>query len=318
MRLTRNRPKINDMKRPIIVGLLIGLTLITGCAKKQAVAMLPEAASEGTAPDLTWSLKPNAETVAATTSLPLDEDAKKLGKKVFARNITSVRRSPRNGAPEYYRVAAGSPLFVTPTTDKRWLEVRMSEGRKGYVRTDQTTAAEALAEAQRRLSDKERLTPGPKKDSEPDDGKANEPNTRDPEVAQAIVDLEEALTGAENGLDRVRAEAAGFQGSTENWPIVKAAVVEELTAFQNEFQSVALAIQTLTSLSGKLTANQRSAFQSTVGAQGEVTDAAQSIRQTLNQMVEGNDWTSLIGTVDQQVSSLSSAMDALRSGINRL
>src|SRR5688572_5270962 len=144
------------MKRPILIGLLICIAL-AGCAKKQVAAGLPVTPSEGTSPDLTWSIGSDSEGPALTSTVPIDEEAKQLGKKVFAKSIATIRRSPRDRATEYYRVAAGSPLFVSPTTDKRWLQVRMSKGRTGYVRTDETTAAMALALAQGKLSDKERL-----------------------------------------------------------------------------------------------------------------------------------------------------------------
>lgn len=306
------------MKRPILIGLLIALLLVAGCAKKQVAAADPATPTGGTSPDLTWSIKTSSEPPALSSNLPIDEQAKQLGKKVFAKSIATIRRSPRDGSMEYYHVAPGSPLYVSPTGDKRWLQVQMSKGRKGYVRTDQTTAAEALAQAQARLNDKERLKPGPKTDSEPDDGKAKEPTARDAAVDQAIERLGEALSGAEESFDSLRAEAAGFQGSADTWPTVKSAVSQALTEFQSEFQDVSAAVQTLTSLSGKLTANERSAFQSMVAAQGDATDVAQDLRQTLNQMTDGGDWTSLVATLDDQVRSLSSAMEVLRSGLSRL
>lgn len=310
------------MEKPIKIGLLLAAIFFSGCAERDQV-QLDSLRPYRRSPDMeggTAIMRTTARMGEYVASLPIDEEAKRLGKKVYAKGNARILRSARDSAPEYYRLREGSPMFVSPTQDPRWLQVRMSRGRSGFVRADQTSAALSLALAQGALEDKKRLTPKPKSDSEPDvgDGSSGSPTERDAAIADAIDRLDSAFQIADDGFDRLRAEANAFQGASETWPPARDSTLQELNAFQSEFQEVSSAIQTLTSLSSKLTANDRSAFQSIVIHEGEVTDSAQALRQTLNQMTDGSDWTSLIVTLGDNVSSLAGAMDGLRTNLARL
>jgi hypothetical protein len=311
------------VEKPMKIGLVLVIAaLFSGCAQRNQTELVPTRPFRQS-PALVQNSgmqSPIARMGEYVASLPIDEEAKRLGKKVHAKRDARILRSPRDSAPEYYRLREGAPMFVSPTQDPKWLQVRMSRGRSGFVRTDETSAALSLALAQGAIADKNRLTPKPRNDAEPDVGNGNSgsPNERDLALSEAIERLDTAFQLADEGFDRLRAEANAFQGSPDGWPSARDSTLQELNVFQSEFHEVSSAVQTLTSLSSKLTANERSAYQSIVIHQGEVTDSIQTIRQTLNQMTEGSDWTGLVSTLSDNMSSLAGAMDGLRSNLARL
>ncbi|MBC8063494.1 MAG: hypothetical protein H7Y17_01590, partial [Chlorobia bacterium] len=78
------------------------------------------------------------------------------------------------------------------------------------------------------------------------------------------------------------------------------------------------AINGVAAFTGKMSANDRNAFQAIVSYQGDITDGVQSTRQALNQMTDGTDWTSLISSVDDGIRTIGNGMDGLRTNLARL
>lgn len=301
-----------------MIGLLVGATItFTGCARQSHVA--EETIRPSRSGELTMVIQPPT-TGTEVSVLPVDESAKKLGSKVFATTVAKVLRSPREGAVEYYRVARGTPMYVSPIANGKWLQVRLSKNRAGYVRRDQTDASLALALAQGTISDKARLGPKVQSGSEPDigDGKSGETEPRDAAFDEAIEKANDAFDLLEVEYDRLRGEAVGFQGSQSDWPQVRDSVSQRLNEFSNDLQAIATAINGIAVFTGKMSANDRNAFQATVSFQDDINEGVQSTRQALNQMNDGTDWTSLVGSVDDGIRSIGNGMDGLRNSLARL
>ena len=200
--LQRHKSSYNVMvEKPICIGLLLGLAVFfCGCARRgqdEFVSIHPTREPDSTVVSFANVPVQEGEYVL---SLPMDDGAKRLGTKVFAKGIAHILRSPRNSAFEYYQVGPGTPLFITPTADKNWLQVRLSKGRSGFVRTDQTSAALKLALAQQAIADKQRVAPKKGPDSEPDvgDGKGGSPGERDPALDDAIDQVHSGTSAAGN------------------------------------------------------------------------------------------------------------------------
>ena len=306
------------MKKPILVGLLIGLAILfTGCARQSRLA--EDSIRPARGGELTMVIQPPTS-MDVLSSLPIDDRARALGTKIFATTTASVLRSPRDGAVEYYRVPRGTAMYVSPIANGKWLQVRLSKNRTGYVRRDQTDASLALALAQGSIADKARLGPKMEPGSEPDigDGKSGEAGQQDAALDEAVEKANDAFDTLEADFDRLRGEAAGFQGSQADWPAVKDAALQRLNELSNDIQSLSTAINGLAAFTGKMSANDRNAFQAIVSYQGDISDGVQSTRHALTQMTEGTDWTSLIGSVDDGVRTIGNGMDGLRINLARL
>ena len=252
--------------------------------------------------------------------LPVDDHAKKRGTKVFAKYDLTLRRSPRDSAAETYRIRRGTPMYASRTANPDWVQVQLSRGRRAFVRSDQISPAEALALAQKRLDDKSRLSPRPKPDNEADagDGRGGTPATRDAALLEAIERAEEAFDALEAGSERLRAEVGGFSGDAADWPEVRDSVSNQLTEFADDLQSFSGAVNALASQSSGMSGNDRSALQAIEERESDLTSLAQSLRATINQMVDGQDWTSLISEAQSKSDSIGAAIEAVRTQLARM
>lgn len=307
------------VNKPVLIGPLLGLVVcMIGCAKRnpETFELLgPSTVSDSVeAPFHQVSVN-----VDVKGGLPTDEEARISGKKVFSKVSASLRRSPRDNAPETYRVAPGTALYVRRTEDKRWLEVKLSKGRSAYVKTDETTAL-ALALAQGSLADQQRLTPRAKQDQQADagDGKSGGVGDRDPALDGAISDAQDAFALANEAWDRFRAQVGVFQTPGADWLATRDACLQQLNALSVAMQDFSDEFRSITALSSSLNPQERAAYQAIVVHQDEVTDSINSCRQTLNQMGEGSDWVNLIESVLENTQSLSGAMDGVRVNLAKL
>ena len=305
-----------DMKRLLFGASVIALTL--GCARHSQVAVVPSAPT----PDrieigLVSSEAQPAPVIPISVQVPFDDASKKKGTKVYSTKTAHLYRSPRDSAPEYYRVPRGTALYVSPTDDKRWLQVRLSKNRSAYVKADETNAALALALAQGKIADQARLSPGPKRESEPDvgDGKSSAATTKDSEVQDAIADCENAFGTLAEALDRVRSDAAGFQTAQENWPAVRNALSISSANLANINQDFGAAVQSLSSLSSRFSGSERTAFQKIVISASGMAQEIAAIRQAVTAMTDGTDWTAQIQTVNDSLAQLGVEFDDLAEGI---
>lgn len=309
------------MNKPVLIGPLLGLVVcMSGCAKRN-----PESLELLGSPQVSHSFEAPLHQVStnfdavSSPLLPMDAEARSSGKKVFAKIAASLRRSPRDNAPETYRVNPGTALYVRRTDDKRWLEVKLSKGRSAFVKTDETTAL-ALALAQGSLADQQRLTPRTKQDQQADagDGKSGGVGDRDPALDGAISDAQESFTVANEAWDRFRAQVGVFQTQKADWLATKDACLQQLSVLSGAMQDFSDEFRSITALSSSLNAQERAAYQAIVLHQDEVTDSINSCRQTLNQMGEGSDWVHLIETVLDNTQSLGGAMDGVRVNLAKL
>lgn len=301
--------------------MLLSTLAFFGCAKKTTTVYTSPGIDSPL--QITYSSDEAAPAHAAiqvSNTLPIDSEARSLGTKVFAKGLARLFRSPRDNAPEYYRVASGTPMYVSRTSDDRWLQVRLSKGRSAYVKTSETNAALALALAQQRINDKARLTPKPAPGSEPDvgDGKASAGPRANPEVDSAIERLDSALSMSEDDHNALRAAISQFQGGQEDWVGAKAATTQELTNLRDSFDQVQNQIQHLTSLSSSFTSDERTGLNILVVAEQDAMASLNAIGQTLTSMVEGEDWTDEIANLESEIQELNAAMENLRAGIARL
>lgn len=309
------------VNKPVVIGPILGLVvLVTGCAKRnpENFELIGPSTVSGTIESPIHQVSTNID-LEKTNSLPIDEEARASGKKVFSKVSASLRRSPRDNAPETYRVSPGTALYVRRTDDNRWLEVRLSKGRSAYVKTDETTAL-ALALAQGSLADQQRLTPRTKQDQQVDAGDGNSGGVadRDPALDGAISDAQESFAVANEASDRFRAEVGAFQTPNSDWIATRDACLQQLSALATAMQDFADELRSVTALSSSLNAQERAAYQSIVVHQGEVTDSINSCRQTLNQMGEGSDWVNLIEAVLENSQSLAGAIDGVRVNLAKL
>lgn len=318
-----NRCYNEAMNKPTLIGLLIGLAVcLTGCAKRSPDSL--DLTYQGSSDDFVETPLHQVSSPIRTPevfTLPIDDAAKRLGKKAFARVSASLRRSPRDDAPEDYRVGAGTTLYLSPTDDRRWMQVRLSEGRNAFIRTDETSAALALAQAQGRLADQQRLAPSAKPDQQVDagDGKSGGPRDRDPALDGAILELQEAFADVDDAWDRFRAETTGFQSQTADWPTVRDSALQLLNVLAGTVSNFDDELRSVTALSSNMTANERAAYQAIVLHLGETHDSITSCQQTLNQMAnEEPDWPILIETLQNNVQSLAGAIDGLRVNLAKL
>lgn len=302
------------VNKPVVIGPILGLVVcMTGCAKRN-----PETI-ELLGPSTVSSSIEVSVGIDVKGGLPTDEESRSSGKKVFSKVPARLRRSPRDSAPETYRVNPGTALYVRSTEDKRWLEVRLSKGRSAYVKTDETTAL-ALALAQGSLADQQRLTPRVKLDQQADagDGKSGGAVDRDPALDGAILDAQEAFAVANEAWDRFRAQVGVFQTPNADWLATRDASLQQLNALSVAMQDFSDEFRSITALSSNLNAQERAAYQAIVVHQDEVIDSINSCRQTLNQMEEGSDWVTLIESVLENTQSLAGAMDGVRVNLAKL
>lgn len=309
------------VNKPVVIGPLLGLVvLVTGCAKRnpEIVELVGPSTDSGSIESPLHQVSTQLD-VKSNDFLPIDDDARASGKKVFSKVSTSLRRSPRDNALETYRVGPGTALYVRRTDDSRWLEVRLSKGRSAYVKTDETTAL-ALALAQGSLADQQRLTPRTKQDQQVDAGDGNSGGLadRDPALDGAISDAQESFAVANEAWDRFRAEVAVFQTPNSDWLATRDVCQQQLNVLSTAMQDFADELRSVTALSTSLNAQERAAYQSLVVHQGEVTDSITSCRQTLNQMGEGSDWVNLIESLLENTQSLAGAMDGVRVNLTKL
>lgn len=310
------------MNKPALIGLACLAVLISGCAKRSPNS--PDLTYQGSTEEFVNPSLHQASTQFRNPEvliLPVDDEAKRLGKKAFAKVSASLRRSPRDDSPEEYRVGPGTTLYLSPTDDRRWMQVRLSQGRSAYVRTDETSAALALAQAQGRLADQQRLAPRDKPDQQVDagDGKGGGPRDRDPALDGAIQDLQEVFAEVDDAWERFRAETTGFQSPDTDWSTVRDSSQQLLSVLGSAFSTFEDELRSVTALSSNMTANERAAYQAIVLHLNEALNSITSCQQTLGQMTdEGADWPMLIDTLQSNVQSLGGAMDGLRVNLAKL
>lgn len=306
---------------PVRLCIGLGLAFLAGCGKNETVVSEPVRPAERIqmtfASDESPSVSPGSSVVS--TSIPIDESAKKLGAKVYSKVDARILRSPREGSLEYYRIGRGVPMYVNRTSDPNWLQVRMSRGRSGYVRTDQTNAALALALAQERLDDKQRLSPKPNRGNEPDvgDGKSSGTPARDPEIDEAIDRLETGIPPVEEAFSELQAAISRFQAGPENWQLAKEGSIQALNFFQGVLSDLTGQIQAVAAHSAGFNANERSAYNAAVVAQSSATDSAAKVRQQILALLEGEDWSGAIAAIDEETRTLGFAVDNLSAAIGR-
>ncbi len=293
--------------------------LLTGCGPHTA-ALPADGRSAGVSPDLPLSIGSAEIPFSDIRLAPLDSRLRSTDKRAYANGELILRRSPRNSAAAIYRVPRGAVLSVSPTGDPQWLRVGLTKKREAFVRKDETSGSLALALAQGKIDDKARLNPKPKHGNEPDvgNGKGGEPGTRDPAVQDAVEKIEDNLKTVEDAEDRFRADVTSFGPAADAWPAAKSASLTSSESLQSALADLNDALQSLAKLSGSLSANDRSAFQGLSSAFEESQDAIQQVRQSLNQMVDGSDWTQPIAALEDQARLFGSSIDAMRSAINRL
>jgi len=308
--------------RPILIGLCLAAILaLIGCARHEYGGEISVAPRKPLEINIVSMDEAQAEpSLPFSPVLPVDEDAKRRGTKVFAKYDLTLRRSPRDSAAETYRIRRGTPMYASRTANPDWMQVQLSRGQRAFVRSDQISPAEALALAQRRLDDKSRLSPRPKPDNEADagDGRGGTPATRDAALLEAIERADEAFDTLEAGADRLRAEVGGFSGDAGDWPEVRDSVSNQLTEFADALQSFSAAVDALASQSSGMTSNDRSALQAIEERESELTTLVQSLRATINQMVDGQDWTSLVSEAQSKSDSIGAAIEAVRTQLARM
>jgi hypothetical protein len=254
------------------------------------------------------------------SELPVDSESKSLGTKVFAKVPTSLYRNPRLNATETYRIPAGTPLWVRPTGNRDWMQVRLSRGRSAYVRTGDTSAALALATAQGALADRTRLSPRPQAPDEADagDGRSSTPPSGNAALNQAIEEAVSAFESVGQQMDRLTAEYAGFQGDSADWPKVRSGFSTQLGQMSTEMQGFNQALQEVAEHSSGMSSNMRSAYQSAVAQTATATEAIRGARSIIDQMRDGEDWTSLVQSLGDRMAELNSAVDSIEASLDRM
>jgi hypothetical protein len=307
--------------RPIPIGLCIAAFLaIAGCIRHEYdgdIAVVPGSMELSVA---TMDESNPEPALLFTAELPIDDMAKKRGTKVFAKRDLVLRSSPSDSARESFRVRRGTPMYASRTANPNWMQVQLSQGRRAFVRADQTSPAEALALAQQRLDDKSRLTPRPKSDNEADagDGRGGTPPVRDGALVDAIENAVEAFEVLEASFDRLQAEARGFSGEVGDWPQVRDSVLTHLAEFAQALNGFSAAVNEMASHSSGMSGNARSALQSIELRQSELTTMVQSLRATLNEMVDGQDWTALAADAQAKSEEMGAAVDSIRLQLARM
>jgi len=313
------------MDRPISIGpfLLVLALAMTGCQRHSNEISLNDASAR---PSL---LKPQgfgsdvqfvSQEVSPTYSIPLDSRAVDRGTKVLAKGDARLYRSPRMGSQELYFAPEGSALYVRTTPDKKWLEVQLSKGRKAFVQTSKTDASPDLWLAQNRIPDVQRLGPGPEKNSEADGGSrsSGELGDKNSEVVAAVGKLQDALVTVAEDADRLLAAAGGFQSGQENWPAARDASSGALNSLSAARSSFGNALDLLTALSSKLTANEKSALAAAALAENELGEAIQQVKANLEAMTDGADWTEQISGLLSHLQSMESSIQNLGRAVARL
>jgi methyl-accepting chemotaxis protein len=308
--------------RPISIGLCLAAILaLIGCARHEYGGEISVAPRKPLEINIVSMDEAQAEpSLPFSAELPIDDLAKKRGTKVFAKYDLTLRRSPRDSAAETYRIRRGTPIYASRTANPDWMQVQLSRGRRAFVRSDQISPAEALALAQQRLDDKSRLSPRPRSENEADagDGRGGTPAVRDGALLEAIERADEAFSSLEAGADRLRAEVGGFSGDSADWPEVRNSVSNQLTEFADDLQAFSATVNALASQSSGMTGNDRSALQAIEERESELRSLAQSLRGTLNQMVDGQDWTALVAEVQSKSDSIGAAVEAIRVQLARM
>ena len=313
------------MDRPISIGpfLLILAVAMTGCLRHTDEISLSDPAGrpsllkdQGFGSDVQFV----SQEVAPTYSIPLDAGALDRGIKVLARGDARLYRSPRVGSQELYYAPEGSALYVRTTSDKKWLEVQLSKGRKAFVQTSKTDAPSDLWLAQNRIPDVQRLGPGPKKNSEADGGSqsSGELGDKNSEVVAAIDRLQDTLVTVAEDADRLLSAAGGFQAGQENWPAARDATSNALNSLISARSSFGNALDSLTALSSKLTTNEKSALAAMALAENELGDAIQQVKANIDAMSDGSDWTEQISSLMSHLQSIESAIQNLGRAVARL
>lgn len=313
------------MDRPISIGpfFLVLAVAMTGCLRHADGISFNDASAhpsllkeQGFGSDVQFV----SQEIAPTYSIPLDSGAVGRGAKVLARGDARLYRSPRVGSQELYFAPEGSALYVRATPDKKWLEVQLSKGRKAFVQTSKTDASPDLWLAQNRIPDVQRLGPGPKKNSEADGGSqsSGELGDKNSEVVAAIDKLQDSLVTVAEDADRLLTAAGGFQSGQENWPAAKDTTSGALSSLSSARSSFGNALDSLTALSSKLTANEKSALAALALAENELGDAIQQVRANLDAMTDGADWTEQISSLSSHLQSIESAVQNLGRAVARL
>ena len=302
----------------IAASLLIGAM---GCAKRDVVQLSEPQQSKPIQigvmqSDPATDLPP----IPFVSSLPVDDEAKQLGKKVYSRNATSLFRNPRLNATETYRIPAGTALWVSPTRNPAWMQVRLSRGRSAFVRTSDTSAALALANAQRSLEDRARLSPRPRPTDEADagDGRSATNPAANPELTQAIEDAQRTFEAVVQQLDRLSAEYSGFQGDQSDWPAVRDGFSSQLTQMSNDLQAFSQSLSEVAEHSSRMSSNARSAYQTAVAQTSVANEAVRAARTVIDQMKGGGDWSGHIQTLGDRMADLGNAVDAVASSLDRM
>jgi hypothetical protein len=308
--------------KPVAIGIVASvLALLAGCSKQ---ADLAGVSPDKVAPIQIGVMQTDVEAdylrPPLLSQLPVDDQAKRLGTKAYTKVATSLYRNPRPNAAETYRIPAGTALWITPTSNRDWMQVRLSRGRSAYVRTGDTSAAMALAIAQGKLADQARLSPRPKAPNEADagDGRSSAAPATNPALDQAIEDATTAFDAVLQQMDRLSAEYSGFQGDQSGWPTVREGFNVQLSQLVSDLQAFGQAVNGIAAHSSGMSGNDRSAFQSIVNQLANANETINSARTLVDQMREGQDWTSLVQSLGERMSELSSSIDSIETSLGRM
>jgi hypothetical protein len=308
--------------RPVFIGIAACLLLgAIGCAKREVVDLSQPLPKEPIQigvmqADPALGLPP----IPFVSSLPVDDAAKQLGKKVYSRNAASLYRNPRLNAGEAYRIPAGTALWVSPTSNSNWMQVRLARGRSAFIRTSDTSAALALANAQRTLEDRARLSPRPRPTDEADagDGRSSTNPATNRELTDAIEDAQQAFDGVAQQLDRLTAEFGGFQGDQSDWPAVRDGFAAQLNQMSLELQEFSQALNGVSEHSSHMSGSARSALQTAVAQTSAANDAIRAARALVDQMKDGEEWSSMIQGLGDRMADLDGSIDAVAASLDRM